>query len=51
MKSNPEYNTFSKAMDTILRVNPDDVKAAIEAEKRERELQQRRVPHSCSLIA
>jgi hypothetical protein len=42
MKTNPEYNSFSKAMDTILKANPDHVKAAMDAEKRERELEAQR---------
>ena len=37
-----EYKTFSTAMDTILKANPDEVKAAMEAERRERELEQQR---------
>ena len=36
MKSNPEYATFNSAMDTILRANPQIVKAAMKAEKRKR---------------
>jgi hypothetical protein len=36
-KTNPEYNTFSKAMDTILKADPKAVKAAMEADKQNRE--------------
>ena len=36
MKTNPEFNTFNEAMDTILRANPQIVKAAMEEEKKER---------------
>jgi len=42
MKNNPEYNTFTDAMDKILRANPDDVKTAMEAEKQERAMEQQR---------
>ena len=42
MKQNSEYDTFSKAMGTILRANPDDVKAAMETEKRERAMEAER---------
>jgi hypothetical protein len=42
MKSNPEYDTFSKAMDTILKADPEAVKAAIEAEKSERKMEAQR---------
>jgi hypothetical protein len=41
-QTNPEYEKFSKAMDTILKADPKAVKAAMEEEKRERELEQRR---------
>lgn len=41
MKTSREYQTFSKGMDTILRANPDHVKAEMEADKREREILQR----------
>jgi len=37
---NPEYDIFSKAMGTILKADPEAVKAAMEAEKRERAMQQ-----------
>jgi len=40
MKSNPEYERFSRTMDTVLRASPEEVKAAMEAEKRDRQLQQ-----------
>jgi len=39
MKSNPEYEKFNKAMDTILRADPKAVKAAMEADKQERALE------------
>lgn len=39
---NQEYNSFSNAMDTILRANPGKVKEAMDAEKRERELEAER---------
>jgi hypothetical protein len=42
MKNNSEYETFDKAMGTILKANPEVVKSAMEADKRERELEQRR---------
>ncbi len=41
-KANTEYDTFSSAMDTILKADPEAVKAAMDAEKREREEEQRR---------
>ena len=37
MKTSLEYDKFSSAMDMILKANPAAVKAAMEAEKRERE--------------
>jgi hypothetical protein len=41
MKPNPEYDAFNAAMDTILKADPAQVKASvdagIEASKRERE--------------
>jgi hypothetical protein len=37
MKTNPEYEKFSKAMDTILKADPKAVKAAMEADKKQRE--------------
>jgi hypothetical protein len=40
MKPNPEYDTFSNAMDTILKANPEVVKSAMEADKRERAAEQ-----------
>jgi len=36
MKTSHEYQSFTKAMGTILKADPDAVKAAMEAEKRER---------------
>jgi hypothetical protein len=39
MKSNPEYENFSRAMNTILRADPKAVKAAMEADKQERKLE------------
>ena len=42
MRRNPEYKTFTEAMDKILRANPGDVKAAMEAEKQERTMEQER---------
>lgn len=39
---NHEYDIFSKAMDTVLRADPGAVKAAMDAEKRERELEAQR---------
>jgi hypothetical protein len=32
-----EFDAFNKAMDTILKASPEDIKAAMEAGKRERE--------------
>lgn len=40
MAKNPEYDTFSSAMDTILKANPEVVKSAMEADKRERAAEQ-----------
>lgn len=37
-----EFQQFDKAMKKILRANPDAVKAAMETEKRERELEAQR---------
>jgi hypothetical protein len=34
MKSNPEYDNFSSAMDAILRADPKAVKEAMEADKK-----------------
>jgi hypothetical protein len=34
MRSNPEFQRFNSAMDTILRADPKAVKEAMEAEKR-----------------
>jgi hypothetical protein len=42
MKTNREYQTFTKAMGTILKADPDAVKAAMEADKRNRELEAQR---------
>jgi hypothetical protein len=42
MKTSREYQTFTKAMGTILKANPEVVKSAMEADKRERELEQQR---------
>ncbi len=42
MKKNPEFSNFSKAMDTILHADPGSVKAAMDAEKREREMEAKR---------
>jgi hypothetical protein len=42
MKANPEYDTFSSAMHTILKANPEVVKSAMEADKRERAAEQER---------
>jgi hypothetical protein len=42
MKTNPEFDTFSSSMDTILKANPEVVKAAMEADKRERAAEQER---------
>jgi hypothetical protein len=36
MKNNPQYEAFSGAMNTLLRADPKQVKAAMEADKRER---------------
>ena len=36
MKTNPEFDTFNTAMDTILRADPKVVKAQMEAEKGQR---------------
>jgi hypothetical protein len=36
MKTNPEFDTFNSAMDTILKANPQIVKSAMDQEKQER---------------
>jgi len=41
-KTNAEYSHFSNAMDAILRADPVAVKAAMDAEKREREMEAER---------
>ncbi len=42
MNNKSEYATFSNAMNKILRADPEAVKAAMEAEKRDRELEVQR---------
>lgn len=42
MKNPLEFETFSDAMNTILRADPKAVKAAMEAEKHERALETER---------
>lgn len=42
MKPNREYDMFSNAMHTILKANPEVVKSAMEADKRERAQEQER---------
>ena len=42
MKNNREYNAFTRAMGTILKANPEAVKAAMEAEKRDRAMEAER---------
>lgn len=42
MKPNSEYETFKGAMSSILRADPKAVKAAMEAEKRQRALEAER---------
>lgn len=42
MKNSKESERFNKAMATILKADPKAVKAAMEAEKRERELEAQR---------
>jgi predicted ArsR family transcriptional regulator len=42
MKTSREYQTFSAAMGTILKADPNAVKAAMEAEKRERAMEAER---------
>jgi hypothetical protein len=37
MKTNPEFDNFNNAMETILKADPAKVKAQMEAEKKERE--------------
>lgn len=39
MKSKSEYAQFSDVMNTILRADPNAVKAAMNAEKRERQME------------
>jgi hypothetical protein len=42
MEKNKEYEEFSGAMSTILRADPQAVKAAMEAEKRGRKMEAER---------
>jgi len=42
MKTSREYQSFNKAMGTILKANPEVVKAAMDAEKNERKLEAKR---------
>jgi AT hook motif len=42
MKTSREYQAFSRSMDTILKANPEAVKAAMDAEKRERAMEAER---------
>jgi predicted ArsR family transcriptional regulator len=42
MKTSREYQSFSKAMGTILKADPEAVKAAMDAEKRGRALEAER---------
>jgi len=42
MKTSREYQTFTKAMGTILKADPKAVKAAMDADKRERALEAER---------
>jgi predicted ArsR family transcriptional regulator len=42
MKTSREYQSFTKAMGTILKADPEAVKASMDAEKRERELEAQR---------
>ena len=42
MVKTPEYEKFNAAMNTILRADPKAVKAAMEAEKRERAMEAER---------
>jgi predicted ArsR family transcriptional regulator len=42
MKTSREYQSFSKAIGTILKADPEVVKAAMDAEKRERALEAER---------
>jgi predicted ArsR family transcriptional regulator len=42
MKTSREYQSFTKAMGTILKADPEAVKAAMDAEKRERQLEAQR---------
>lgn len=39
---NPDYETFSSAMTTILKANPEVVKSAMETERIEREEETKR---------
>jgi hypothetical protein len=43
MREKTEFDRFNNAMDTILRADPKAVKAAMEAEKRERAMQAERM--------
>jgi predicted ArsR family transcriptional regulator len=42
MKTSREYQSFTKAMGTILKADPEAVKAAMEAEKHERAMEAER---------
>jgi len=42
MKTSREYQSFNQAMGTILRADPEKVKAAMEAEKRGRAMEAER---------
>ena len=41
-KGSAEYESFTKAMGTILKADPASVKSAMDAEKRERQLEAQR---------
>jgi hypothetical protein len=41
VKSNPEFDEFNSAMDTILKADPAKVKAQMEADKKQREEQRK----------
>jgi hypothetical protein len=41
MKTSREFQEFNSAMDTILKADPEKVKAEMEADKREREEQRK----------
>jgi hypothetical protein len=46
IKNTPEYRRFEEALQTVLRVSHADLKAELEAEKKEKK--RRRAKHACA---